>query len=140
MQRGVDDLAQVVRRDLGRHSHGDSLGPVDQQVREARGQHGRLLRRVVVVGLKVDGLLVDGVEQFQRKRRESTLGVAHGGRTLVRSGSTEVAVSADQGVAHREVLHHAHEGVVDSAVAVGVVGAHDLSDHLGALGVRAVGS
>jgi hypothetical protein len=35
VQRGVDDLAQVVRRDLGRHTHGDALGAVHQEIREA---------------------------------------------------------------------------------------------------------
>jgi hypothetical protein len=43
-------------------------------------------------------------------------------------------------MAHCEVLDHAHEGVVDGAVAVGVVRAHHLADDLGALGVRAVGA
>ena len=40
---GVDDLAQVVRRDVGRHADRDAGGAVDQQVREARRQDGRLL-------------------------------------------------------------------------------------------------
>jgi len=34
---GIDDLAQVVGRDVGGHAHGDALAPVDQQVREAGG-------------------------------------------------------------------------------------------------------
>ena len=31
---GVDDLAEIVRRDVGRHADGDAAGAVDQQVRE----------------------------------------------------------------------------------------------------------
>ena len=34
----VDDLAEIVRRDVGRHADGDAAGAVDQQVREARRQ------------------------------------------------------------------------------------------------------
>ena len=140
VQRGVDDLAEVVRRDLGRHAHGDALGSVDEQVREARRQHGGLLGGVVVVRLEVDGLLVDRVEQLERERREAALGVAHRGGALVGTGAAEVPVAADERVAHREVLDHAHQRVIDRAVAVGVIRAHDLTDDLGALGVRSVGS
>src|SRR3546814_11836331 len=65
--------------------------------------------------------------------------------TLFRSrgtevGRTEVAVAVDQGVAQREVLRHADEGVVDAAVAVGVVLAHHLAGDAGALHVRPVGA
>src|SRR3546814_7016391 len=55
-------------------------------------------------------------------------------------GRTEVAVAVDQGVAQREVLRHADEGVVDAAVAWGVVLAHPLAGDAGALHVRPVGA
>ena len=70
---------------------------------------------------------------------EPALGVAHGRRTLVGPGAPEVPVAVDQRVAHGEVLDHAGQGLVDGRVAVGVVRAHDVADHLGALGVGSVG-
>ena len=36
--RRGDHLAQVVRRDVGRHAHGDARGAVDQQVGEGAGR------------------------------------------------------------------------------------------------------
>ena len=45
---GVDDLAQVVGRDVGGHADGDALAAVDQQVGEAGGQHDGLLGGAVV--------------------------------------------------------------------------------------------
>src|SRR5439155_17222845 len=57
--RGGRDLAQVVRRDVGRHADRDPGRAVDQEVREPRGQHDRLLGAAVVVRYKVDGVLVD---------------------------------------------------------------------------------
>ena len=39
---GVDDFAEIVRRDVGRHADGDAAGAVDQQVREFRRQDRRL--------------------------------------------------------------------------------------------------
>ena len=47
--RRVDHLAEIVRRDVGRHADGDAAGAVDQQVREARRQDHRLLLGAVVV-------------------------------------------------------------------------------------------
>ena len=41
VDRGVDDLAEVVGRDVGGHAHGDALAAVDQQVREPGRQHLR---------------------------------------------------------------------------------------------------
>ena len=60
---GVDDLAQIVRRDVGRHADGDAAGAVDQQVRELRRQDRRLLAALVVVGPEVDRVLVDVGQQ-----------------------------------------------------------------------------
>ncbi len=61
---GVDHLAEVVRRNVGRHADGDAAGPVDQQIREFRaGSTVGSLSRPVVVVLEIDGVLVDVVEQ-----------------------------------------------------------------------------
>ena len=60
---GVDHLAEVVRRDVGRHADGDAAGAVDQQVREARRQHHRLLLGAVVVVAEIDRILVDVLGQ-----------------------------------------------------------------------------
>src|SRR5260370_761988 len=34
--RGVDNFAEVVRRNVGRHAHGDTAGAVDEKIRNAR--------------------------------------------------------------------------------------------------------
>ena len=36
--RGVDDLAEIMRRDVGRHADGDAAGAIDQQIGKARRQ------------------------------------------------------------------------------------------------------
>src|SRR5699024_701326 len=55
-------------------------------------------------------------------------------------GGAEVPLAQDQRVAHRPGLHQAHHRVVDRGVAVGVVVAHHLADHLRALREGAVGA
>ena len=140
MDGGVDDLTEVVGRDVGGHPHGDAAAPVDQQVREPRRQHRRLLGLPVIGVDEVDGVLVDPRQQMHRQRRKATLCVPHRRRTIVGVGAAEVAVAVDQGVAQREALGHAGQGVVDRRVAMGVVVAHHVADDLGALDVWALGA
>ncbi len=130
-------LAEVVRRDVRRHAHGDAGGPVDEEVREARRQDRRLLRTAVVVVLEVDGVLVDLADHLHRERRHAALGVPRR-RGRVVSGRAEVALTGDERIPERPVLDEAHHGVIDGGVAVRVELAHDVTDDAGALGERAV--
>ena len=123
----VDHLGEVVRRDVGGHADRDARGAVDEQVRDARGHHQRLVLRAVVVRPEVDGLLVDVDQQLVADPRHADLGVTHG-RRVVAVDRAEVALPVDQHVAQREILRHAHDGVVHGGVAVGVVLADDVTD------------
>ena len=95
---GVDHLAHVVRRDVGRHAHCDALRTVDEQVGEPSGQDARLFVGAVVVGDHVDGLFVDVGHQLECERSEATLRVPHGSRAVVGPSATEVAMAVDQRV------------------------------------------
>ena len=136
-QRGVDDLAGIVRRDVGRHADGDAVAAVDQQVGEARRQDARLLLGLVVVRLEIDRVLVDVVQQQRGGTRQPHFGVAHR-RRVIAVDRAEIALPVDQRHAHRERLRHAHHGVVDRRVAVRVVLAHHVADHAGGLAIRPV--
>ena len=136
--RGRDGLAQVVRRDVGGHAHGDARAAVDQQVGEAGGQDRGLFPALVVVGRPVDGLRVDVAQHLGGDAGQAALRVAHG-RGRVAVDRAEVAVAVDQRVADGEVLGHAHQSVVDGRVAVGVEVTHDVADDPRALAVRPVG-
>ena len=135
---GLDGLAEVVRRDVGRHADGDAVAAVHQQVREARGQHGGLGERLVVVGLPVDGVLLQVAEQLHGRLCQAALGVTHGGRGVA-VDVAEVAVAVDQRRAHGEPLGEADHRLVDGRVTVRVVLTDDFADRPGTLLVRAVG-
>jgi len=126
-----------VRRDVGRHAHGDAGCAVDQQVGHARRQDDRLFQRAVEVLDKVDGVLVDVGQHVLAHRRHARFGVAHGGGA-VPVDAAEVALAVDQGVAHGEVLGHAHHRLVDSHISMRVVLAQHLADDARALLVGAV--
>lgn len=139
MAGGGDDLAQVVRRHVRRHTDCDAGRAVDQEVRIRGGEGGRFLLLAVVVRREVDGVLVDGLRHQGRCGRHPALGVPHRGRRVVIAQRTEVAVAVDQRQPHRERLRHAHQRVVDGRVAVGMELTHHLTDDAGALDVAAVG-
>ena len=62
VKHGIDDLAEVVRRNVGGHPHGDSLASVDQQVGEPGREDLGLGVAPVEVADKADRLLVDSSE------------------------------------------------------------------------------
>ena len=57
--RGVDDFAQIVRRNVRRHADGDAARAVDQQIRDARRQHHRLFARLIEVRNEIDGFFFE---------------------------------------------------------------------------------
>ena len=135
---GGEHLAQIVRRDVGRHADRDSAGAVDQQVREAGREDLRLALRGVVIGLEVDRVLVDVAKQEIGDLRQPRLGVSHG-RRRIGVHRAEIALAVDQRHPHRPVLRHPREGVVDRLVAVRVIFTHDVADDAARLAVRPPG-
>ena len=134
---GVDDLGEIVRRNLGGHADGDAVGAVDQQVRNARRQHDRLDGGVVEVGDEVHGVLVDVGQQLFGDVGEAGLGIPVG-RGRIAIDRAKVALPVDQRIAQAPGLRQAHHGVVDGGVAVGMIFLQTLADHAGALHVLAV--
>ena len=133
----VDGLAEVVRRYVRGHAHGDALRAVDQQVREARGQHGGLHQRLVEVGVEIHRFLVEVAHHLHGELGKARLGVTHGRRAVAVHGA-EVALALHQRAAGGEILRQAHHGVVDGTVAMGVVFTHAVADDAGALAVGLV--
>ena len=125
---GVDHFAQIMRRDIGRHADRDTTRAIHQQIRNARRQNRRLAFLAIVIGHEIDGISVDIGQQFVGDAIETALGVAHR-RRRVAVDRTEVTLAVNQGVAQGKILRHAHQGVVDRAVAVRMVFTHHLTDY-----------
>lgn len=135
---GLDRLGEVMRSDVGGHADGDALAAVDQQVGEARRQRHGLGERFVVVGLPVDGILLQVTQQFHGGLCQTALGVTHG-RRAVAVDVAKVAVTVDERRAHGEPLRQADHGLVDRRVTVRVVLTDNFADRPGRLLVWAVG-
>ncbi|MGY4313002.1 hypothetical protein ACVWW1_002305 [Bradyrhizobium sp. JR3.5] len=131
---GVDDLAEIVRRDVGRHADGDAAGAIDQQVREPGRQNRRLLLRVVVVRLEIDGVHVDVGQNGKRRLRQPCLGISIGRRRIA-VHRAEIALAVDQRHPQREVLRHADHRVVNRLVAMRMIFTDHVADDAGGLDV-----
>ena len=126
------DLAEIVGRDVRRHTDGDTDGTVDEQIGEARRKHVGLERLAVVVIGEVDGVLVDVPHHLHRERCHLRLGVPSGSCTVV-TRRAEVTLAERERVAQVPGLHQAHECVVDRRVAVRVELPHHVTHHTRAL-------
>ena len=138
MERGVAQLRRVVRRDRGRHADRDALGPVGEQVGERARQYRRLVFRAVIRRTKVDGVLVDALDQEPRHLGEPRLGVAHR-RGIIAVDVAEIALAVDQRIALGEVLREAHQGIVNRLVTMRMKLADDVADDARAFLERSAG-
>ncbi len=134
---GGNDLAQIVRRDIRRHTDRYTDGAVDKQIRISRRENRGLLESVVVVRDEIDRVFVDIRQHFERELLELRLGVTvSSGRVAV--DGTEVSVAVNERISHGEVLRQTHHCVIDGGVAVRMVTAEHRTDRVRALTVRLV--
>ncbi len=129
-------LADIVRRHVRRHADRDAGAAIDQQVRNRRGQHRRLLKLVVVIRREIDGVLVDVGVHAKRSRSHARLGVTRRRGTIVQRA--EITMAVDQRQSHGERLGQTHHGLVNGGIAMRMELAHHLADHTGRFHIRAV--
>ncbi len=129
-QAAVDHFRQVVRRNVGRHTHRDTGRTVDQQVRDLGRHDRRDLLGAVVVRHEVDGFFFQVGHQLMSDLRHAHFGITHrrGGVAVDR---TEVTLAIYQHVAQRERLRHTHDGVVNRGVTVRVIFTDHVTDDTG---------
>ena len=135
--QGIAQFAQVVGRNIGGHSHGNTRAAVEQQVGNLARHDRRFLKGVVVVGAKIHGVLVQVVQKLLGKLGHAHFGVTHGSSGVAVNG-TKVALPVHQRIAHGKFLRHAHQSIIHGRVAVGVILTDDVTDDAGGFFVRTV--
>ena len=136
---GGAQLCQIEGADVAGHAHRDAQCIVGQNGGEGDRQQGRLGGGAVVVGHKVHGLLVDIPEQLLAHILELRLRVTGSSAGHIAAvGLAEVALAVHKG--HQQALvaaAHAHHGVVDGGVTMGVQ-VHGAAHDVGRLGACAL--
>ena len=111
---GIAYLAEVVRQNLCRQAHGNSLCALRQQQRKLHGQRNRLLVSSVVGELP---LRCFGIEKhIEGKFRESRLDVSRCGGAVAGQNVTPVSLAVDEQV----LLSELHKRIADGRISVGV--------------------
>ena len=90
-------------RNVGSHTYGDTDTAVYKKIWETRGQNGRLLKLIVVVGAEINGVLVYILEHFVGDFCQSCFCITVCGRRIA-VDRAEVTVTVHHRVAKREVL------------------------------------
>ena len=124
----VDHLAEIMRRDVGRHADRDAARAIDQKIGEARRQDDGLVFLVVVVGLEIDRVACRGPRAAPSRSARAAIrcsACAAGG-----SPSTEPKLPCPSisGTRIEKVLRHAHQRVVDRQLAVRMIFTHHIAD------------
>jgi len=96
-------LTDIVGRDRRRHADSDAMGTIGQQVREGGRQDHRLFSFFVIRCPKIDGVLVDTLEQQLCDVGQPCFGVAHGRRAIA-VDIAEIALPVDQRIASGKFL------------------------------------
>src|SRR5579875_204267 len=136
---GIAHFAQVMRRNIGGHAHGNALGTVDQQVRELAGQDQRLAMLAVVAIDEIDGVGFEIGKHLGADRRQPRLGITGSSGRQAGDGA-EIALRMHQAITHVPILGHAYQGRIDRLIAVRMVALHRLADDAGALTGRSGGA
>ena len=121
VQAGIRHFLQVVRRNVGRHAHGNTGGAIEQDVGQSCRKQTGFLQRAVKVGLPVHGALPHFRQQNFGKAGQPGLGVAHGGEGLRVIRGAPVPLPVNQRITVGEGLRHEHHGLVAGRVTVRVV-------------------
>src|SRR5690554_1515516 len=129
-QATINHFGQVMGRNVGRHTHGDTGRTIHQQVRYAGWQNFRDTLGAVVVVDEIHGFLVQVRQQRMGNLLHADFGVTHGGG-VVTVDRTEVTLAIHQRVAQGERLSHTNDGVVNGRVTMGVIFTDNVTHHTG---------
>src|SRR5215813_4634791 len=135
---GVDHFAQVMRRNIGRHTDGDTGATVNEKIWESGRENGGLGPGLIVVRDKVDGLLVHVGHEGRAEMSHAGLGITHS-RGRIAFDRTEVTLAVDEGLAHRPWLSHVDEGWINHRFTVRMIVTRSVTTNLGTLTVLAIG-
>ena len=131
---GIDHFAQIVRRNVRRHTDGNTASTIDQHVWKTCRQNSRFAFFPIVVVDEIDGLLVQIAGHERRDLIKARFRITHGRSTIAVHGA-EITLTVNQRQRHRKVLSHTHQRVIDRAVTMRVVGTHHIAHGLRRLAV-----
>ena len=133
----VNDLTQVMRRNVGSHADRNTVGAVYQKMRKPGRQYHRLFSALVKVWHKVYGIFFNIGQHMHGQLGHLCLGITVGSRAVT-VNRTKVTVTVHSRITHREILRHTNQCVIDRRVAVRMVSTQHITDGRRTLFIRLV--
>ena len=123
----LDHLTEIVRRDIGRHTYGNTFGTVDQKIGHAHGKNDGFLFRFVKIRSEIHHVFVQ-IRKICLLRHllQACLRITHG-RGAVPFDGAEITMPVDKRQSLFKALAHYHQRFVNGAVPVGMVFTHRIA-------------
>ena len=129
-QRRIDNFAQVMRRNIGRHTHSNTARAIDEHIGKAGREHGRLRVFAIIIEFKINRVFVDIREQISGRFVHAHFGIAHRRRGIaIHRAKVTLTIQKRQG--HGKRLGHTDQRIIDRAVTMGVEFTHCVTHRAG---------
>ena len=125
LQRGVDDLGDIVARDRSSHADRDAACAVREQIGEQAREDIGFDFLAIIVRQEIDRAFVQPCHQRERGPGQARFGVAVS-RGVIAIDIAEVPLPLNQRIAQAEILRQADHRVIDARIAMRVI----LADHI----------
>ena len=123
----INDLTQIVGRDICRHTNCDTAGTIHQQVGDTGRQHGRFFFVFVIVGNEINSVFFNIRQHFRCDLGHTCFGIT-AGSCAVAINRAEVPMTVYQHITHGEILRHTHHSLINGGITVGVIFTHGIAD------------
>ena len=131
---GIHHLAEIVRRHVGGHAHGDAGATIDDEIWKRRRKHRRLSETFVVVRDEIDGLLLHVRHQGAAQMRHAGFRITHGCRGVA-FHRAEVPLRIDQRLTNGPGLPHVNQRGINNGLTMRMVVTRGVAADLRALHV-----
>ena len=116
----IDHFAEIVRRNIGRHAHGDAGSAINEQIWKRSWENRRLGACFVIIWDEIDRVLIHVGHQRGAEMCHARFGVTHR-RGRIAFDRAEVTLTIDQRFTHRPRLRHVDERRIDHRFAVRMI-------------------
>jgi hypothetical protein len=116
----VDHFAQIVRRNISRHSNGDARSAINEQVRKCCREDGGFGARFVIIRHEIDRVLFHVGHQRRSQMSHARFGVAHR-RWRIALDGPEIPLAIDQAFTHSPRLRHVDQRWVNHSLAMRMI-------------------
>ena len=134
----IDDLTQIMGRNIGRHTDSDTAGTVHQKVGDTGRQYRRFFFVFVIVRNEINGIFFDIRQHFRCDLGHAGFGIT-AGSCAIAVDRTKVPMTVYQHITHGEILRHTYHGLINGGIPVGVIFTHGIADDTGGFTIALVG-